>query len=255
MVHNIRRSVRTRRGKLNPGDIMSQGIQFIDIIFLGLVAGFLVLRLRSVLGRRNGHERPPHDAYGLNRRNTGGADDNVVELPGRRADGEAPPHPSEARNPVEAGLTQIRLADPAFEVETFMAGARKAFEMIVEAYAKGDTRTLQPLLADDVYRNFEVAIRDRESRGETMQTEIVSMKNVSIERAEMRHRTAMITVRFVSEQMIVVRDRNGTVIEGDPTRYEMVTDLWTFSRDTSSRDPNWRLVATETPDEAEEEHA
>lgn len=243
----------------SPGDSMSQGIQFIDIIFLGLVAGFLVLRLRSVLGRRTGNERPPKDPYAAKdpyaerpqddaREET--RDDNVIELPGRRverADAAGP------QTPLEAGLTQIRLADGAFDPETFLSGARMAFEMIVGSFAKGDTKTLRPLLADDVYRNFEAAIKDRESRGETMETEVGSFKSISIDTAEMRKRMAYVTVRFVTEQMTMVRNAEGVVLEGDPTRFEPVTDLWTFARDTSGRDPNWQLVATETPeDEAED---
>lgn len=233
---------------------MSQGIQFIDIIFLGLVAGFLVLRLRSVLGRRTGNERPPRDPYSARTGEDAQAedrrDDNVIELPGRRrSDLDAAAGP---QTPLEAGLTQIRLADESFEPDTFLSGARMAFEMIVESFAKGDTKALRPLLADDVYRNFEAAIRDRESRGETMETEIGSMKGITIDRAEMRQRVAFVTVRFVTEQMTIVRNAEGAVIEGDPTRYEPVTDLWTFARDTSSRDPNWQLVATDTPDDEDQ---
>ncbi len=237
---------------------MSQGIQFIDIIFLGLVAGFLVLRLRSVLGRRTGNERPPKDPYAGRpqddaRDEADRRDDNVIELPGRRAERSDAAGAAGPQTPLEAGLTQIRLADGSFDPETFLSGARMAFEMIVESYAKGDTKALRPLLADDVYRNFEAAIKDRESRGETMETEVGSFKSISIDTAEMRKRVAFVTVRFVTEQMTMVRNAEGVVLEGDPTRFEPVTDLWTFARDTSGRDPNWQLVATETPeDEAED---
>lgn len=235
---------------------MSQGIQFIDIIFLGLVAGFLVLRLRSVLGRRTGNERPPTDPYAQRSRDEASTreaerrDDNVIELPGRRpADGAASAGP---QTPLDAGLTQIRLADGAFDPETFLSGARMAFEMIVESFAKGDSAALRPLLADDVYRNFDEAIRDRESRGETMETDIAALKGISIVGAEMRNRVAYVTVRFVTEQISIVRNAEGAVIEGDPATAEPVVDLWTFARDTSSRDPNWKLVATETPEDEEE---
>lgn len=239
---------------------MSQGIQFIDIIFLGLVAGFLILRLRSVLGRRTGNERPPQEGIGFgrfNRRKDGEdkadrRDDNVVELPGRhRALGGDDEDYAEAgpRTPLDAGLTQIRLADPSFDPDQFLGGARMAFEMIVDAFAKGNTDTLRPLLADDVFGGFAAAIADRASRGETMETEIVAMKSVTLEVAEMRDTSAFVTVRFVTDQMTLVKDAEGTVIEGDATRYEPVTDLWTFARDTEARDPNWYLVATETPDE------
>lgn len=237
---------------------MSQGIQFIDIIFLGLVAGFLVLRLRSVLGRRTGNERPPTDPYAPRTREESAADtdrrdDNVIELPGRRADrAEGEAVATGPQTPLDAGLTQIRLADGNFEPDTFLSGARMAFEMIVEAYAKGDSAALQPLLADDVYRNFDAAIRDRESRGETMETDIAALKGISIVGAEMRNRVAYVTVRFVTEQISVVRDAEGMIIEGDPATAEPVIDLWTFARDTSTRDPNWKLVATETPEDEDQ---
>ncbi|MGC2854697.1 Tim44/TimA family putative adaptor protein [Novispirillum sp. DQ9] len=233
---------------------MSQGIQFIDIIFLGLVAGFLVLRLRSVLGRRTGNERPPADPYAPRPREEARQeerrDDNVIELPGRRI--ERPDAAAGPQTPLEAGLTQIRLADDNFEPDSFLSGARMAFEMIVEAFAKGDSAALRPLLADDVYRNFDAAIRDRESRGETMETDIAALKGIGIVGAEMRNRVAYVTVRFVTEQTTVVRNAEGAVIEGDPATAEPVVDLWTFARDTSSRDPNWQLVATETPEDEEE---
>lgn len=238
-----------------PGDGMSQGIQFIDIIFLGLVAGFLVLRLRSVLGRRTGEEKE-RDLRGRSMEDVQASpsprEDNVIELPGRR-EGERPISFGAVDDAVEAGLTRISLADPAFEPDRFLGGARAAFEMIVEAFAKGDTAALRPLLADEVYKDFESAIRQRQEAGETMETEIEAIKSIDLTRAEMRGDTAYVTVRFVSEQMVLVKDGEGRVVAGDPTRYETVTDDWTFARNTTSRDPNWQLVATETPEDEGEE--
>lgn len=233
---------------------MSQGIQFIDIIFLGLVAGFLVLRLRSVLGRRTGNEKQ-RDSFGRERLEEGRADspderpDNVVELPGRRAGNGAEVRTAEPGSPLDAGLTQIRLADRSFEPDQFLGGARKAFEMIVEAFAKGDCQALRPLLADDVYHDFEGAIAEREGQGRGLKTEIVSFRQVRIVGAEMRGRLAAVTVRFVTEQVVLTTDSEGRIIEGDPSAPELVTDDWTFSRDTSARDPNWQLVGTATPDD------
>ncbi len=230
---------------------MSQGIQFIDIIFLGLVAGFLVLRLRSVLGRRTGEEkqrdvrgRPLEDGEAQAPLD----DDNVVELPGRGTAGRGMTF-GPVSDDVEVGLTRISLADPSFEPDRFLGGARAAFEMIVAAFAKGDTAALRPLLADDVYKDFETAILQRREAGETMETEVASIKSVDLKRAEMRGDTAFVTVRFVSEQMILLKDGEGRVVAGDPTTYETVTDDWTFARNCASRDPNWQLVATETPED------
>ena len=117
--------------------------------------------------------------------------------------------------------------------------------MIVLAYAEGDRRTLKNLLAREVYEGFEAAIRERENKGETVETRFVAIDKSDITGAELRGRTAQITVRFVSQLISVTRDNSGNVIEGNPERVTDVTDVWTFARDLSSRDPNWKLVATE----------
>lgn len=220
---------------------MGHEIQFIDIILLAVVAGFLVFRLRSVLGRRTGNE-PRHDASAPN---SEAERDNVVDLSDRYKPSDEPV--IDENQPHAAGLAQIARVDSTFTPETFLAGARRAFEMIVEGFAKGKPETLRPLVADDVFARFDAAIKDRESRGEVMETEVVSFKSMDISNAVLNGRMAEVTITFVTEQMIVVRDKNGRVIEGDPTRYDIATDIWTFQRDTGSRDPNWRLIATETP--------
>lgn len=221
------------------------GFAFFDIIFFAMVAAFLILRLRSVLGRRTGNEnperwttRPPQQRPGRPE-----ASDNVTRLPDR-----APPELDVAPgSPVEAGLTQIKLADPVFEPRDFTEGARGAFEMIVGAFAQGDTATLRPLLSDDVYDNFAAAIRARQQAKHTLETTLVGIKSADIVDARMDGRTAFVTVKFVTEQINVTRDADGNVVEGDPQSVTPVVDLWTFSRNTRARDPNWTLVATETP--------
>jgi predicted lipid-binding transport protein (Tim44 family) len=117
--------------------------------------------------------------------------------------------------------------------------------MIVTAYAEGDRRTLRNLLAREVYDGFDAAIRERETRGETAETRFVSIDRSDITAAELRGSNAQITVRFVSQLVSVARDRSGNVIDGSPDKVTDVTDVWTFARDLSSRDPNWKLVATE----------
>ncbi len=126
-----------------------------------------------------------------------------------------------------------------------MAGGRAAYEMIVTAYAAGDRRQLKDLLAREVYEGFETAIREREQRGEKIESRFVSIEAAEIIAAELRGKTAQITVRFVSQLVSVTRDRAGAVIDGSPDKVTTVTDVWTFARDISSRDPNWKLVATE----------
>ena len=224
------------------------------IIFLAL-AVFIFLRLRSVLGQRTGRERPPYDPYST-RDARPATNDKVVALPGRKTDAAA--RPAEAAEPadrwrgiaehgsaVAKGLDAIAATDPDFDAQHFIAGARAAYEMIVNAFAAGDSRALKGLLSREVYEGFEAAIRERESKGETVESKFVSLDNAEITGAELRGNTAQITVRFVSQLISVTRDRNGNVVEGSPDKITEVTDVWTFARDLTSRDPNWKLVATE----------
>jgi predicted lipid-binding transport protein (Tim44 family) len=223
------------------------------IIFLAL-AVFIFLRLRSVLGQRTGRERPPYDAYSA-RDAVRPANDKVVALPGRPAE---PPRPVEVEEPAErwkdiaepgstlaAGLDAIAREDESFDAKHFLTGARAAYEMIVTAFAEGDRRALKNLLSREVYEGFDTAISEREKRGEAVETRFVSIDRADIIGAELRGRTAQVTVRFVSKLVSVTRDRAGAVIEGSADKVTEVTDVWTFARDLSSRDPNWKLVATE----------
>jgi predicted lipid-binding transport protein (Tim44 family) len=224
------------------------------IIFLAL-AVFIFLRLRSVLGQRTGRERPPYDPYSA-RDAVRPSNDKVVALPGRG--GEAPQRPREIEEPAErwkdiaepgsslaAGLDAIVREDQTFDAKHFLTGARAAYEMIVTAFAEGDRRALRNLLSREVYEGFEAAISEREKRGETVETRFVSIERADITGAELRGRSAQVTVRFLSKLVSVTRDRSGTVIDGNPEKVTDVTDVWTFARDLSSRDPNWKLVATE----------
>jgi predicted lipid-binding transport protein (Tim44 family) len=226
---------------------MSEGFAYIDILFFAMVGAFIALRLRSVLGRRTGHERRRSGGFGPARAN--GAADNVVALPDRSS---SPPEvevgvTAPADKGVKAGLAQIRLADQRFDVQRFLEGARTAFEMIVEAFGAGDKTTLRPLLADGVYSGFERAIDERQTAGHKFETQLTAVPTTEVAGAEMRGRDARVTVRFKSEQINVLRDAEGKVLEGDPQTAVEVVDLWTFERDTTSQDPNWTLVETRTP--------
>lgn len=225
---------------------MGDGIQFLDIIFFAMVAGFIFLRLRSVLGRRTGNERQRPDGYGLGPRPKQ-ADDNVVALPDR---GGRPGPRTEAEaklwaddSPVGAGLTQIKIADHRFEPASFLEGARQAYEMIVSAFAKGDRETLRMLLADDVYENFVAAIEEREGQGQSLETTITAIKSADIAEARLDGKQAEVAVKFVSDMVSVTRDAAGEPV-GAPAKEREVADIWTFGRDTSASDPNWQLVAT-----------
>jgi len=222
------------------------------IIFLAL-AVFIFLRLRSVLGQRTGRERPPYDPISARDTPRTATSDNVVALPGRAPDaGLQPAEPTERwkgiaepGTAVATGLDAIAHDDSSFDAKAFLTGARAAYEMIVTAYANGDRRQLKNLLGREVHDGFDAAITDREKRGETVETRFVSIASADIVGAEQRGKTAQVTVRFVSQLVSVTRDKAGAVIDGNPDKVTDVTDVWTFARDTTSRDPNWKLVATE----------
>jgi predicted lipid-binding transport protein (Tim44 family) len=231
------------------------------IIFLAL-AVFIFLRLRSVLGQRTGRERPPYDPFSARDPARGAPKDNVVTLPGRATEAaQKPAESAEASEPAPsvdrwkgiaapgstlvAGLDAVAAQDPSFDIKHFLAGARAAYEMVVTAFAEGDRRTLKNLLSRDVLEGFEAAIGERESKGEKTETRFVSLDMADVVGAEVRGKVAQITVRFISKLISVTRDRSGAVVDGSPEKVTDVTDVWTFARDLSSRDPNWKLVATE----------
>tara|TARA_B100000676_G_scaffold312290_1_gene385777 strand:- start:798 stop:1472 length:675 start_codon:yes stop_codon:yes gene_type:complete len=223
---------------------MSGGLGFIDIILFAVLAAFLIYRLGSVLGKRTGHEQQRPDLYGA----SGGEnqrEDNVISLPDRTP--EPKESVSEPRSPLEAALTQIKLADRTFEASDFITGATAAFEMIVNSFAEGDTESLQNLLSDEVYENFAAAIHDRVVQGRTHETTVVCVDVAEIIEAEMQEQNALVTVKYVSEQVNVTRESNGDVVEGDPSAVIKITDIWTFARSVSSSDPNWTLVSTRSP--------
>jgi len=224
----------------------NEGFQFLDIIFIAMVATFVLLRLRSVLGRSTGHERRRPDP--LARNSTETTNDKIVQL----ADKPAQPDPAAAFADIDdpalvAGLTEIKIADPSFDHKSFLEGAQAAFEIIVEAFAAGDAKALRPLLDDEVYEPFARSIREREAAGHTLNTTLVSIDRAEFLEAGMNGRTAFITLRFTSRQINVTRDQDGAIVDGDPHEAVEVVDIWTFERDTRARDPNWRLAATRSP--------
>jgi predicted lipid-binding transport protein (Tim44 family) len=221
------------------------------IIFLAL-AVVIFLGLRRVLGQRTGRERPPYDPYSAPDPVRNSPGDKVIPLPQRPSEPVKPSEPPDRYagiampgSPVAKGLDTIKAADKNFDVKQFIAGARSAYEMIVTAYAEGDRQALRNLLAPEVYDGFEALVREREARGETAETRFVSIDTTDIAAAELRGKTAQITLRVVSQLVSATRDRNGNVIDGSADTVTSVTDVWTFVRDLTSHDPNWKLVATE----------
>ncbi|MCG8544574.1 MAG: Tim44/TimA family putative adaptor protein [Alphaproteobacteria bacterium] len=226
---------------------MSGGFEYFDIILFAMIAAFLVYRLGSVLGKRTGHERQGRDPFspvgGEDGQSADAGNDNVVTPLPRNAE----PEEKEPDTPLGATITQIKVADPTFTRKTFLEGARKAFEMVITAFALGDMKTLRSLLSDEVYENFSTVIRDRERSSQTQETTLVGIDTADILEAQLDGSVASVTVKFVSQQVNATRDESGKVIDGDPNGVDQVTDIWTFSRDTSGSDPNWALVATRSP--------
>ena len=211
----------------------------LDLIIFAAIAVFLVLRLRNVLGRRTGQERPPPSMAPKPAMKKSAAD-NVIALPDRD-DGD-----SDEATPLDASLAQIGVADQRFDPEDFVVGARVAFEMVVSTFAEGRKDALRPLLSDEVFDNFATAIDTREGRGETLETTLVGIKKSEIIEARLDSRLAYVTIRFVTEQINVTRDDDDKVVDGDPDHVTRIIDIWTFARNTRSRDPNWTLVETST---------
>jgi predicted lipid-binding transport protein (Tim44 family) len=216
--------------------------QFFDIFLIAVVAGVILFRLYTVLGRRTGNERPPQESYRL----SGGAPsdapkDNVVTLPvATRAEQIA----DKPADPVARGLMDIKLADRTFEADHFISGARSAYEMIVTAFARGDRAQLRPLLGDEVYAAFDQVISGREQRKEQTAYTFVGFKDVKIVHAALKGRSAEITLAFGSQFISATTDANAAIIEGNSKTVRDVTDVWTFARDVRARDPNWQLIAT-----------
>jgi predicted lipid-binding transport protein (Tim44 family) len=224
-------------------------------ILLLAVAVLIFLKLRSVLGQRTGRERPPYDPFSAPDAVRKSSTEKVVPLPQRASEPARPTEAAElpdryagfavAGSPVARGLDAIAAADKNFDVKQFIAGARAAYEMIVTAYAAGDRRSLKNLLAREVYDGFDAVIREREARNESVETRFISIDSTEITNAELRGKVAQLTLRFVSQLVSATRNRNGNVIDGSPDAVTKVTDIWTFAREVTSRDPNWNLIATE----------
>lgn len=237
-------------------------MQFFDIVLFALIAIFLVLRLRGVLGSRDGHEGGYSDRFKSDPNKDEkpiGTPDNVIDLPKARTvdadvltdstfEPKAKPEEILPEGPVGDGIRAIREFDPGFNAKEFTSGASMAFEMILNAYAEGDTKLLKNLLSPEVFAGFEQAIAKRNAEGQTLQETLVGISKCEIVEAYMDGRDANVTVKLVSEQISALMDSDGSVIEGDPAKVVEATDFWTFARSTKSRNPNWTLVGTGTLD-------
>lgn len=224
----------------------------VSIIFL-VIAIVVFMRLGSVLGRRTGNEPSPYDSP-VNRTGGQSGRDNVVPLPGR-AQGERAESQVDLENlarfaepdtPLFDALKEISERDPNFNPGHFIDGAKIAYEMIVTAFADGDKAQLKGLLESDVYNGFAEAISERNSRGDRVDSTFVGIESAKLTDAELDGSIVRLSVRFVSELISSTRDKDGNIIDGDPESAQTVRDVWTFTHDLKSRDPNWKLAATES---------
>ncbi len=203
----------------------------ITIIF-ALIAAFFMFRLVSVLGTRTGHERRPDFEPSEPARHDAPTDNEPVPLRPVTTDAGFP------------GAEAVLSADPDFDADTFLNGARGAYEMIVTAIARGDLSSVRAFIAPKVLEAFEAYISAREGRGETSEVQIIGVDGAKIDQGGVRDGVVRIAVAFRSDQTRVTRNASGEVISGDPARVDLVRDRWTFERDARSDDPNWTLVAT-----------
>jgi predicted lipid-binding transport protein (Tim44 family) len=245
---------------------MDGRIDVTTLLFL-VLAVVIFLKLRSVLGRRTGHEQARFERYKAQQQEAAqrngklAGQDKVVTLPRRdreevdarvaddqqaRADGEQRVKDYAAGNTdISKGLLDIVRVDTTFDPNHFLQGAKAAYEIIVTAFAEGNRKALKDLLSPDVYEGFSSAIAERENRGEQIDQSFVGIKSADLVEAELKGGIAQLTVKFVSELISATRDKAGEVITGDPKRIREVTDIWTFAREAMSRNPNWKLVATQ----------
>jgi predicted lipid-binding transport protein (Tim44 family) len=243
---------------------MDGRIDVTTLLFL-VLAVVIFLKLRSVLGRRTGHEQTRYERYkarqeASQRNGKLATSEKVVTLP-RREKEDAAVRPVEQQpkagveervkevaggnSSVADGLLSIARADPEFDPDSFLKGARAAYEIIVTAFAEGNSKTLKDLLSREVFDGFAGAITDRESRGEQIDQSFVGIKGANVVEAELKSGVAQVTVKFLSELISATRDKAGEVVGGDPKRIKEVTDIWTFAREVDSRNPNWKLIATQ----------
>jgi len=232
-------------------------------LVLAAIALMVVWRLRSVLGQRTGTERPPSDPYAPPRRPNGAApvetaSGKILEFPAskeelaKKVEVDAEPKApvwtgfAAAASPLATGFEKLVQADPAFSPKEFLEGAKLAYEMIVEAFAKGDKPALKNLLSKEVFDGFAKAIDSRSQAGEKLDFQFVGFEKIDFTSVALAGKRASIVVTFASQMISATFDKAGALIDGNPREVRDITDIWTFERDVAQKDPNWRVVATET---------
>lgn len=224
---------------------MEQGIPYGDLIVLGAIAAFIILRYRAMLGEGRG--RDPQD---MERRRPEEAQDGaVIQLP--RAQNRVEPEPVR-ESAIEAalgsdlrdGIAAIRARDASFNLDEFIDGAKSAFDMVIDAFNTSDYDTLRMLLAPDVYKNFEAVLKEQEASGRVAHTTLTAIRKAEVAEASITGSHAVIAVDFESSQIHLVKDKDGQIIEGNPSLEERVSDRWVFTRDVRASAPDWKISET-----------
>jgi len=221
---------------------MSDSMQIIEIVFLAMLAGFVALRLVSVLGRRTGNEKPAGDMVS-------GSDSARDNAPAGAPDpqrGAVLHMPSDISAQTRQGLEDIAQADGRFDAQQFLEGSRAAYRMILEAFWNDDLDSVKPFVADHVLEQFRRAIDARKAEGLVLDNRLISIDRSALVDATLSAAMAEVTVRFDATLAAVTRDSEGKVIAGSETDAVKTHDVWTFSRHTRSPDPNWLLTATDS---------
>jgi len=216
--------------------------QLLLILLLAMVAGIILFRLYSVLGRRTGNERPPQERF--ERLGGMGEPQKPLDQTSVIADRSARADTAPVGDAIDPGLTEIALADRNFTPEHFLDGAKRAYELIVTAFARGDREALRPLLSEDVYAAFNQGIVEREAQKQRVEFTFVGFHEAKVTAAALNKGVAEITVSFAAQFISAVFDSAGALVEGDPKLVRDVLDVWGFERNVRASDPNWRLVAT-----------
>lgn len=216
-----------------------------DIVFFAIIAGFIAFKLYKTLGRTDENDKTADLGKYLRdqitqKRSSG---DNVIDLQGNRI-ARIDDKPTHDDPEIAATLIAIHFIDRNFNSKKFIDGAKKAFDIILSSFAKGDKSALQPLLSKDVYQEFSDAIDTRNAAGEQLETTLIAIISAEIVGAALMKNIAHITIKFISDQVNVVRDSAGEIISGEISDVERIEDHWTFSRNIESGNPNWSLVAT-----------
>lgn len=206
-----------------------------DLIILALIAGFIIYRLYATLGEKTGYKEKkkgtPSNVVDFNKKQPTQKPQSTVET-------------EEIDPAIRPAVQAITKTDPDFSLKSFAEGATIAFEMVLDAYAAGDLQLLKNLLSTDVYKAFKTVIAERNNKGHTLENTLIRVEEVVVERAVIKNNMAQISVRYITEQVPIIKDQDGEIIEGNPNQIDQVIDTWTFERSLKSRDPNWVLIST-----------